>query len=75
MLFSRCNGLLPLWGPGVTESAFAASLARHNAYLSDVTGQRDISYQVSKYMYVSNLATHNAYLSYVTGYISYQVSL
>ena len=43
---TRCNGLLPLWGPGVTESAFAASLARHNAYLSDVTGQRDISYQV-----------------------------
>jgi len=42
---TRCNGLLPLWGPGVTESAFAASLARHNAYLSDVTGQRDISYQ------------------------------
>jgi len=42
---TRCNGLLPLWGPGVTESAFAACLARHNAYLSDVTGQRDISYQ------------------------------
>ena len=43
---TRCNGLLPLWGPSVTESAFAACLARHNAYLSDVTGQRDISYQV-----------------------------
>merc|ERR1719445_1100875 len=42
---TRCNGLLPLWGPAITESAFAACLARHNTYLAEVTGQRDISYQ------------------------------
>ena len=42
---TRCNGLLPLWGPGITESAYAACLARHNTYLAEVTGQRDISYQ------------------------------
>merc|ERR1719318_801250 len=42
---TKCNGLLPLWGPGITESAYAACLARHNTYLSEVTGQRDISYQ------------------------------
>merc|ERR1719411_1686640 len=42
---TRCNGLLPLWGPAITESAYAACLARHNTYLAEVTGQRDISYQ------------------------------
>ena len=26
---TRCNGLLPLWGPQVPESAFASSLARY----------------------------------------------
>lgn len=30
---TRCNGLLPLWGPQVAESAFAHCLARHNTYL------------------------------------------
>lgn len=25
---TRCNGLLPLWGPQVPESAFASCLAR-----------------------------------------------
>merc|ERR1719228_748970 len=44
---TKCNGLLPLWGPGVTESAFAACLARHNTYLAEATGQRDISYQAT----------------------------
>jgi len=42
---TKCNGLLPLWGPAITESAYAACLARHNTYLAEVTGQRDISYQ------------------------------
>jgi E3 ubiquitin-protein ligase UBR4 len=37
---TRCNGLLPLWGPAVPESAFAAALARHNAYLQECTGHR-----------------------------------
>ena len=44
---TKCNGLLPLWGPGITESAYAACLARHNTYLAEVTGQRDISYQAT----------------------------
>ena len=44
---TKCNGLLPLWGPGVTESAYAACLARHNTYLAEVTGQRDISHQTT----------------------------
>ena len=31
---TKCNGLLPLWGPGVTESAFAACLARYTYNIS-----------------------------------------
>ena len=42
---TRCNGLLPLWGPQVPESAFASSLARHNTYLYEATRHRDIGYQ------------------------------
>lgn len=41
---TKCNGLLPLWGPQVPESAFASCLARHNTYLQECTSQRDISY-------------------------------
>ncbi|KAK0172054.1 hypothetical protein PV328_005423 [Microctonus aethiopoides] len=41
---TKCNGLLPLWGPLVPESAFASCLARHNTYLQECTGHRDISY-------------------------------
>lgn len=41
---TRCNGLLPLWGPQVPESAFASCLARHNTYLQECTGHRDIGY-------------------------------
>ncbi|CAG0909361.1 unnamed protein product, partial [Cyprideis torosa] len=41
---TRCNGLLPLWGPQVPENAFAASLARHNNYLQEATGHKDIGY-------------------------------
>ncbi|XP_054271979.1 E3 ubiquitin-protein ligase UBR4-like isoform X4 [Macrosteles quadrilineatus] len=41
---TRCNGLLPLWGPQVPESAFASCLARHNTYLQECTSHRDISY-------------------------------
>jgi len=41
---TRCNGLLPLWGPQIAESAFASCLARHNTYLQECTGHRDIGY-------------------------------
>nr|CAD7428757.1 unnamed protein product [Timema monikensis] len=37
---TKCNGLLPLWGPQVPESAFASCLARHNTYLQECTGHR-----------------------------------
>ena len=40
---TRCNGLLPLWGPQVYESLFAHALARHNSYLQDAIGQRDFA--------------------------------
>ncbi|XP_060810461.1 E3 ubiquitin-protein ligase UBR4 isoform X2 [Amyelois transitella] len=41
---TRCNGLLPLWGPHVPESAFASCLARHTTYLQECTGHRDIGH-------------------------------
>ncbi|KAL5011609.1 hypothetical protein ScPMuIL_010160, partial [Solemya velum] len=41
---TKCNGLLPMWGPQVPESAFATCLARHNSYLQECTGLRDPSY-------------------------------
>ncbi|CAG9110050.1 unnamed protein product [Plutella xylostella] len=41
---TRCNGLLPLWGPHVPESAFASCLARHTGYLQECTGHRDIGH-------------------------------
>jgi len=41
---TRCNGLVPLWGQQVAESAFAACLARHNAYLQEATGNRDVGF-------------------------------
>ncbi|CAM9322904.1 unnamed protein product, partial [Lampetra planeri] len=44
---TKCNGLLPLWGPFVPESAFATCLARHNTYLQECTGQREPTYQLS----------------------------
>ena len=42
---TRCNGLLPLWGPQVAEAAFASCLAKHNTYLLEATRHRDIGYQ------------------------------
>ncbi|KAK2587955.1 hypothetical protein KPH14_004040 [Odynerus spinipes] len=41
---TKCNGLLPLWGPQVPESAFASCLARHTTYLQECTSHRDILY-------------------------------
>ncbi|XP_039271370.2 E3 ubiquitin-protein ligase UBR4-like [Styela clava] len=38
---TKCNGLLPLWGPHVLESAFATCLARHNTYLQEATGYKE----------------------------------
>ena len=36
---TRCNGLLPLWGPQVAEANFASCLAKHNTYLLEATRQ------------------------------------
>lgn len=33
-----------MWGPGVHESSFASCLARHNTYVQEATGHRDINY-------------------------------
>ncbi|XP_067662559.1 E3 ubiquitin-protein ligase UBR4-like [Haliotis asinina] len=41
---TKCNGLLPMWGPQVQESVFATCLARHNNYLQECTGVRDPSH-------------------------------
>ncbi|XP_056641011.1 E3 ubiquitin-protein ligase UBR4 isoform X2 [Diorhabda sublineata] len=41
---TKCNGLLPLWGPQVPESSFASCLARHNTYLQESTNHRDIGH-------------------------------
>lgn len=44
---TKCNGLIPLWGSQVQESAFASCLARHNTYLQEATGHRDINYNMT----------------------------
>uniref|UniRef100_F6VR91 E3 ubiquitin ligase UBR4 C-terminal domain-containing protein n=7 Tax=Ciona intestinalis TaxID=7719 RepID=F6VR91_CIOIN len=38
---TKCNGLLPMWGVHVPESAFASCLARHNTYIQEATNQRE----------------------------------
>lgn len=35
---TKCNGLLPIWGSQITETAFSDCLSRHNTYLQDCTG-------------------------------------
>ena len=42
---TKCYGLLPLWGPRITESAYAACSAK--AQHLPGTGQKDISYPLS----------------------------
>jgi E3 ubiquitin-protein ligase UBR4 len=42
---TRCNGLLPIWGPEVSDSVFANALARHNSYLQEYTGLYDPSFR------------------------------
>lgn len=44
---TKCNGLLPLWGPQVPESAFASCLARHNVYLPECSGYREPTYHAT----------------------------
>lgn len=44
---TKCNGMLPIWGPEVTETIFSNALARHNNYLLEATGIRDASYLLS----------------------------
>lgn len=51
---TRCNGLLPLWGPQVPESAFASCLARHNTYLQESTNHRSVPF-ISRYNYLKGL--------------------
>ncbi|XP_037957840.1 protein purity of essence isoform X2 [Teleopsis dalmanni] len=41
---TRCNSLLPLWGPEVTESTFSACMTRHTSYMQEATQRCDISY-------------------------------
>jgi len=41
---TRCNGLLPLWGPAVAEVAFSACMTRHSSYMQESTQRCDISY-------------------------------
>lgn len=44
---TRCNGLLPLWGPDVSESSFSSSMARHNNYMQESTQRCEITFSSS----------------------------
>lgn len=44
---TRCNGLLPIWGPEVIEHAFSSSLIRYNTNIRDLTGSREVSLQTT----------------------------
>lgn len=41
---TKCNGLLPLWGPDVSETAFSSCMARHNSYMQDSTQRIEITF-------------------------------
>lgn len=41
---TRCNGLLPLWGPDVAETTFASCMTRHNAYMQESTQRCEITF-------------------------------
>eukprot|EP00118_Oscarella_pearsei_P014508 m.124661 g.124661 ORF g.124661 m.124661 type:complete len:943 (+) comp37851_c0_seq3:1576-4404(+) len=41
---SKCNGLMPIWGPEVSESLYVSNLARYSTNLSECTGLHDISF-------------------------------
>lgn len=44
---TKCNGLLPLWGPKVQDSVFESCLVHHNSYLQESTNCREISYTIT----------------------------
>lgn len=44
---TRCNGLLPLWGPEVSESAFSSCMSRHNSYMQESTQRCEITFTSS----------------------------
>ncbi|KAH8249088.1 hypothetical protein KR032_005683 [Drosophila birchii] len=44
---TRCNGLLPLWGPAVGEAAFSGCMTRHSSYMQESTQRCDICYTSS----------------------------
>lgn len=41
---TRCNGLLPLWGPDVLESTFATCMTRHNADMQESSQRCEITF-------------------------------
>lgn len=41
---TRCNGLLPLWGPEVSEAAFATCISRQYNYLQESTQRCEITF-------------------------------
>jgi len=44
---TRCNGLLPFWGPNVSESEYAGHLSRHNQLIQEHTRVMDIGFTTS----------------------------
>lgn len=40
---TRCNGLLPLWGPDVPEQAFASAMARHSTNVHESTQRLEVT--------------------------------
>lgn len=40
---TRCNGLLPLWGPEVPEQAFASAMSRHTANVQESTQRLEVT--------------------------------
>uniref|UniRef100_T1GY88 E3 ubiquitin ligase UBR4 C-terminal domain-containing protein n=1 Tax=Megaselia scalaris TaxID=36166 RepID=T1GY88_MEGSC len=41
---TRCNGLLPLWGPDIAEAVFTLAMQRHTTYMQESTQRCDISF-------------------------------
>ncbi|XP_065191781.1 E3 ubiquitin-protein ligase UBR4-like isoform X2 [Sycon ciliatum] len=41
---TKCNGLMPIWGPSVSEASFGNCLARHNNNIQEFTGVREPSF-------------------------------
>lgn len=44
---TRCNGLLPLWGPDVSEATFGSCMARHHSFMQESTQRCDITFNSS----------------------------